>query len=145
MIVDPQWILYAAVGAGAVVGTAFSDIRNYFVRQNLKREHYLELTLETEELLFQVSRERSRRLRLEDSINETVEKRLRARLAEWQPEEGDIEDDYRKAEVMAVERETRDAGRFHPPVENEGEPARVSSISFSNPRSTAEGRNKSSS
>ncbi|AOE44865.1 hypothetical protein BI084_gp53 [Gordonia phage Terapin] len=78
---------------------------------------------------------------LRRDIDKVVEKKFRERLAEWNPDQDDIEADFRKAEYMAEKREMLDAGRLHPPVVKDGEPARISRVSFSHPKSKGRGRN----
>ncbi|AWY06157.1 hypothetical protein PBI_SUZY_52 [Gordonia phage Suzy] len=78
---------------------------------------------------------------LRRDIDKVVEKKFRERLAEWNPDQDDIEADFRKAEYMAEKREMLDAGRLHPPVVKDGEPARISRVSFRHPKSKGEGRN----
>ncbi|UVK63858.1 hypothetical protein SEA_LILYPAD_54 [Gordonia phage LilyPad] len=126
------WLLLLTSGSfllGGVVGaTAFE----YFVHSPKAREHEYEAArLQADKL---VAESDYKELLL--NVEAEIEKRVQARLAEWEPNDDDVDADYRKAEYMATKRETLNAGRFHPPVETEGEPARISSIRFHQPPST---------
>lgn len=64
------------------------------------------------------------------TFDQKVEREVQKRVRAWSPSVEDIEAQNELADRMATDRETRDAGRFHPPVITEGEPARVNRISF---------------
>lgn len=62
---------------------------------------------------------------------DTLESRLKQRLNEWWPTT-EVDDDFKKAELMAAMRAMHDAGRSHLPRADGGAPARVSRIQVRN-------------
>ncbi|QNJ55370.1 membrane protein [Gordonia phage LittleFella] len=70
---------------------------------------------------------------MQNDVDAIVEKKFQQRLAEWTPTVDDVREEWKRAERMALKRQTMDGGRLYPPVVSEGEPSRVSQITFGSP------------
>lgn len=135
-MIEMMWWQFALLlGASGSVGAMLTDAirhKKEVLREKRWQDRYLE---KDKKYLRQTQRAEhfhAKLRRLEDTIDEVVEERLQKRIREWEPAQGDIDADFRKAEQMAAKRDAINAGRSHPPRKDGGEPAKIHEISFRN-------------